>query len=130
MRLLGTAIIGTHTSFQFLSTQDAVSFGNIAFSVNPLGFNRVEPGTFGGQEARENAYTRACLFHCLVMVAEPSPNDLTFVPGGVIPDEDKSCDGKSLQVLAAGCQEIDGDRTDRTTIHETEQHLICLLRTS
>ncbi len=93
MRLLRTAVIGAHTSFQFLSTQDAVSFGNIAFAVNPLWFNRVEPGTFRGQEARENAYTQACLLDRLVMVAEPSSNDLAFVPGGVIPDQYKSGDG-------------------------------------
>ena len=69
MRLTWSSIIRTHTSLQFVRTQDAISFGNMAFAMDPLGLNRVEPGTFGGQEARQDAHAGAFLLDHLIVAA-------------------------------------------------------------
>src|SRR5947207_213588 len=126
MRLTRTAVIGTNASFQLVSTENPVSFGDLAFSMDPLWFNGVEPRAFRGQKARENTDALTCLLDRLIMLAEPITNDLTFVPRGVIPDQYQGCDILGRQVLTTGSQEIDGDRTHRTTIYKAQQHLICL----
>ena len=48
MRFAWTSVIGTHASFQFVSTQDAVSLRDVPFAMDPLRLNRVEPRTFRG----------------------------------------------------------------------------------
>jgi hypothetical protein len=118
MRLLRTAIIGTDPSFQLLSTQNTVSFRNIAFAMNPLRLDWVEPRAFGGQEARENTHALPGLLDRSVMALEPGTNNLTFVPRGVIPDEHKSCDRLCSQMLATGSQKVNRDRADWTTVDE------------
>src|ERR1700680_4137429 len=90
MRLTRRARVGTHPSFQFVSTQETIRFGNVAFAMNPLRLNRVEPGTFGWQEARQDAHSQPGLFDGLVVVAYPGANGLAFVPGGIIPNQDQS----------------------------------------
>src|SRR5947207_6218984 len=64
------------------------------------------------------------------MVTEPSTDDLTFVPRGVIPNQYEGRDRLSNEMLTTSTQKVDGDPTSRTTIHETQQHLICLLGSS
>src|SRR5260221_1628955 len=84
------SIIRTHTSFQFVGAQDAVSFGDVALAVNPPRLNRVQPGTFGGKETRQDAHAFPGLFDRLIMFAKPGVNGLTLVPGGIVPDQHQS----------------------------------------
>src|SRR5437763_1903982 len=79
MRFAPTSIIGIHTSFQFLSAQNAVRFGDVAFAMHPLGLNGVEPGTFGGQQTGQDAHALPSLLHLLIVAADPGANELALM---------------------------------------------------
>ncbi len=98
--------------------------------MNPLGFNWIEPGTFGGQQARQKAYTLAGLLDGLIVAAHPSANHLTLVPRGVIPDQHESRNRLRGQLLATRGQEVDGDRADGTPIDKAQEHLVGRLGTA
>src|SRR6266566_2197684 len=98
--------------------------------MNPLGVNRVEPGTFRGQQARQDAYTLAGLLDGLIVAAHPSANHLTLVPRGVIPDQHESRNRWRGKLLATGGQEVDGDRADGTAIDKAQEHLVGRLGTA
>src|SRR6266478_667116 len=87
MRFARTSVIGTNASFQFVSTQDAVSFGDLPFAMDPLRLNGVEPGAFRGQQTRQDAHTPPCLLDGLIVAVDPGANSLTLVPRGVVPDQ-------------------------------------------
>src|SRR5713226_5733480 len=130
MRFTRRSIIGTNTSLQFICTQDAISFGNVALAMNPLGLNRVEPGTFRGQQARQDAHTPAGLLDRLMVAAHPSANHLPLVPRGVIPDQHESRNRLRRKLLATRGQEVDGDRADGTPIDKAQEHLVGRLGTT
>ena len=69
-----------------------ISLGDLALARDPLGLNRVKPGTFGGQQARQDAHSLARWLDGLIVAAQPSANHLTLVPRGVIPDQDEDAD--------------------------------------
>ena len=127
MRFTRRAIRGTHASLQFVGTQDVISFGDIALAMHPLGLNRVKPGTFRGQQARQDADALARLLHGLIVAAHPAPNDLTLMPGRVIPDEHQDRNGLCLELLAALFKKVDGHGTDGTAIDKAQKHLVTRL---
>ena len=79
--------MGTHTLGQLLSGKQPVGFHHGALAMHPLGFNGVEPGTFGGQKEGQNAYAFAPLLNLIVVLANPGTHYLAHMKGGVIPDE-------------------------------------------
>jgi hypothetical protein len=66
------------------------------------------------QQERQNAHTLAGLFDLLIMLANPAPNGLTFMPGGVIPDQEPVGLALFEQALAAPVQELGGDGAHRS----------------
>ena len=50
-------------------------------------FLRIEPWTLGWQQARENVDAFATLLVLLVVRMKPGTDQLTAVPGGIVPDE-------------------------------------------
>ena len=67
--------MGTNALRQLLSRKQPVGFNNGALAMHPLGFNRVEPGTFGGQKARQDADALALSFHLGVVLADPGTDE-------------------------------------------------------
>ena len=98
--------------------------------MNPLGLNRVQPGAFRGQQARQYAHALAGLLDRLIVATHPGANRLTLVPRGVIPDQHESWDRLRCKLFAARLQEVDGDSTDGTPIDKTQEHLISKLGTA
>ena len=62
MWFIRTAKMGTNTLGQLLSGKQPVGFHHGTLAMNPPGFNRVEPGTFGRQVARQDANALALRF--------------------------------------------------------------------
>ena len=84
MRFIGATKVGTDPFRQLASRKHPVGLDDIPFAVDPFGFNRVEPGTLGGQEERQDAHAFAGLLDLLIVLAYPGAYGLAFVPGGVI----------------------------------------------
>src|SRR5260370_16973415 len=87
MRFIGTAKMSTNAFSQKLRGKQPIGFHHSAIAMDPLGFNRVEPGTFGGQETRQDADAFAFSFDLGVVCADPSAHELAHMPGGVVPNE-------------------------------------------
>ena len=77
--------MGTHTLSQLLCGKQPVGFNDGALAMDPLGFNGVEPGTFGRQKARQDADALALSFHLRVMFADPGADELAHMKGAHCP---------------------------------------------
>src|SRR5437667_11347822 len=87
MRFIGTAEVGTDPFCQLASGQQAVTFDHVALSMHPLRFNGIEPGALRRQQEGQNPYASPALLDLLVVLADPAAHGLTFMPGGLIPDQ-------------------------------------------
>ncbi len=92
--------------------------------MHPFGFNRIEPGALGGQQARENADALATVLDLLVMGMKPGTDQLTAVPGGIVPDEHEHPLARLGKVLAAPVQELRGHCAHRSVLHKAQPHLL------
>src|SRR5678816_2082242 len=127
-RLTRTAIIGIDPCFQFGGTQESVRFRHGPLAMDPFRFNRVEPRTFAGQVADNDAHTRATLLDLLIMVAYPAPHGMTAVPGGIIPDQQQGGEALGGELGRAPRQKLDRDGTHGASGHKPQPHLVGLLR--
>src|SRR6266853_1797824 len=84
MYFIRTSKVRTNTLGQLLSSQQAILFDHMAFSMNPLRLDRVEPGTFGGQKERQNAHPLPLGFDQAVVLSDPGTHQLAHVKGGII----------------------------------------------
>ncbi|SRR5579885_402229 len=124
MSFIRTVIVGTDPLSQLLRRKQAVGFDHGALAMDPLGFNRIEPGALGGQKQGQNAYAFACGFHLLVVVPNPGTHDLAVMPGGIIPDQQPSPFALGLQLVTAPVQKLRRDVTDGTPIDKAQGHLV------
>src|SRR5947207_15808271 len=83
---MGTPIDRADTLDKFGRGQQAIWFHDLALAVQPLGFDRIEPGTLAGQQGTDEAHTLARALDLAVVLAHPVPPDLAVVPGGVGPN--------------------------------------------
>src|SRR5207248_652057 len=81
-----TSVVGADTLDQLLCRQEACGFQNRPLAMDPPRFNGVEPGTLAGQWT-DNEATASLALDALVMGFEPLTDDMTAVPGGIVPDQ-------------------------------------------
>lgn len=118
MSFIGTLKVGTHSFSQLASSQQPITFDDIALGVDPFGLDGIEPGTFAGQKQGENAHAQVFLLDRLVVLTNPGPYQLAVVPGSIIPDQQPTGLANRLQLGATPLQKLGRDNADRTTIHE------------
>src|SRR4030065_2260900 len=103
---------------QLLDSESAVGLHHAPLAVHPLGFNGVQPRAFDREAADQHADSFACALHLLIMRANPGTNGLADVPRGVVPDQHPHPFTDDLQLMTAPLQELNGDSTDRATVHD------------
>ena len=81
-----TPVMLIDTRDQLWCRQQPLRLNYCPLAVNPLGLDRVEPGTFDGQFAGHNPYP-ACSFGLPMVSVDPRPHLVRTVPRGVIPDQ-------------------------------------------
>ena len=90
---LFTAKVVTHPLPELLRSQKPSWFDNGAFAMDPLGLDPVEPGAFGGQPAWNDVHTRfprlSLVQNGLIVLMQPGSYLLTYVPGGILPNEEQ-----------------------------------------
>src|SRR5438105_15820306 len=84
MGLMWAAIDGADALDQFGGGQQAIWFHDLALAVQPLGFDRIEPGTLAGQQGTDEARALARELYLAVVLAHPGPDDLAVVAGRVV----------------------------------------------
>ena len=85
MRFIGTAKMSTHALSQLLRRKQPVGFHHGTLAMHPLGLNRVEPRTFAGQVARQDAHAPALSFHLGIVGTDPGAHELAHMKGGHYP---------------------------------------------
>lgn len=84
MSFIRASKVSTNALGQLLGGKQAISFDHMTFGMNPCGFDRIEPGAFGGQKEGQNAHALALLLDEEVMLSDPSPHQLAGMKRGVI----------------------------------------------
>ncbi len=120
----------TNPLCQLLSRQNAIWLNNPSLAMQPLGFNRVQPRTFDRQRTNQDTDPLTGRFDLAVMGSDPSPNRLTDVPGGIIPDQGQDRFAQGSPFGATPFQKLDGNGADGSTIDETQPHLFLRFRFS
>ena len=115
--------MSTNAFSQLLGRKQPIRFHNRLFGMDPFGFNGVEPGALSGQEERQDAHALARLFDLLVVLADPGANHFTDVPGGIVPDQEPVTRALGCQALTTILQELNADRTHRTSRDEAQPGL-------
>ena len=115
--------MSTNAFSQLFGGKQAIRFHNSLLGMHPLGLDRVEPGTFGGQKEGQDAHTFALALDLAVVLTNPGPHQLAVMPGGVIPDQQPAGLTRRLQSGADPLQKLGGDGADWTPIHKTQRHL-------
>ena len=114
--------VRTNPFSQLLGGKQAISFDDIAFGMNPLGLDRVQPGTFGRQKEGQNPHAFAFLLDQMIVPSDPSPHDLAHVKGGIIPDQQPAGLALRLQAGATPLQKLGSDGTHRASIDKAQRH--------
>src|SRR6266849_8522745 len=124
MRFIRTPKMGTHTLSQLLRRKQSIGFHHGALAMHPLGLNGVEPGTFGGQKARQDTDALALSFHLGIVGADPCAHELAHMPGGVVPNEQPGCFSLGLHLLTSPLQELCRHIADGASCDKAQRHLI------
>ena len=108
---------------QFLCGQSPTRLDHVAFAMDPLRLNRVQPRALGRQETGQDTDSLSTALDVPVVLADPVPHLVTDVPRSVVPDQEQYADAHLVQLGTTPQQELDGDGTHGSTIDETQPHL-------
>src|SRR5215210_8847610 len=108
---------------QFARRQQAVRLDHLALGVHPLRLDRVEPGALDRQLTDHQAYPLPARLDLPVMGADPGPDLLADVPGGVVPDQQQRRLAARRRRLAAPVEEDGRYRADRPAVEEAQPDL-------
>src|ERR687887_1428061 len=115
---MGTAIDGADALNEFGGRQQVLRVHDRALAMQPLGLNRIEPGTLAGQQGTDEAHALAALLDVALVLAHPGAHALAIMPGGIVPDQQDGALALLLRPLRTPRQEGDGDRTDGAALDE------------
>ena len=92
--------------------------------MKPTGFNRIEPGGFLWKQPDNQSHTTCC-FGLLIMGTYPTFDPFTFVPTGMVPNNNGN-----LLLGGGGCSNYLGQKsqreiTIRLTWTKSQDHLVC-----
>src|SRR5215213_1454403 len=90
-----------HPLGQLVGRQQPVGLDDLALAVDPLRLHRIEPRTFLGQKAGQDAYPAPAPFDFPVMGAYPAAHLMACVPTGVVPNQDQNPLAERFKLSAA-----------------------------
>ena len=110
---------------QFVYMQLPIRFGNGPLAMHPFGLKAIQPGTLARQGAHHHA-TAAVPLDATVVCLEPRSHGLADVPRGIVPHHQQRCFPFSSQPCRQPLKQLLRHRTDRTTVHKAEEHVLCV----
>src|SRR5215204_6791059 len=111
---------------ELVSTEHSLGLNYLAFAVNPLGLDRIEPRAPGGQQTRHYADPTAPILDLAVLGGDPLFHLSAFVPACVVPDQEQSLLASRLEPLATPPEKLCAYGAHRATIHESQPRLLKL----
>ena len=111
MGFMRTSIIGTDPLSHLLCSQHTDGFHDGPLPMDPLGLKRIQPGTFTGQHARDDAHAPPDLLDVVMVGTQPRPYQPACVPRRVVPHQQQGALAQGGQALAAPGQQLAGQCT-------------------
>src|SRR5215207_8748806 len=111
---------------QLVGTKQTLGLDHLAFAVNPLGLDRVEPRALLGQQTTDDPHSRtaAALFDLSVVSSDPATYLPAYVPARVIPDQHQHLLAQPFELLRAPpLKEARGYGAYGSPFHETQPRL-------
>src|SRR5450631_342508 len=124
MRFIGRPIVSRHPLGQLSGGEQAVRLNNIALTVDPFGFNRVEPGTLCGQKQGQNTHTLLFLLDLNIMLTNPGAYYLALMPRGIVPNQQPCGLPLFLQLRTTPLQKLGRHVTDWSSSDKAQRHLL------
>src|SRR5215467_2699201 len=87
MGFIGTPKMSTNAFSQLFSRKHSIRLHDGLLRMDPLRFNRVEPGALCGEQERQDTYSLARPLDVLIVLANPQPHHLAAMPGCIVPDQ-------------------------------------------
>src|SRR5918993_962265 len=111
---------------ELVCSQQTLGFYDLALAVYPLGLYGVKPRTLLGQKAAYDPHSAAAVLDTAIVLAEPAPDLLGDVPGGVVPDQKHDLLSTRFELLQAPPEKLRRYRTHRPAVDESQPRLIDL----
>src|ERR687889_322205 len=110
---------------ELISTEQHLGLCDLAFAMNPLGLDCIEPRALGRQKARHYPHPSfaTTVFDLAVVGADRASDLMALVPGGIVPDQKQGLLAPLLEPVAAPREELRGYGAHRPTIHEPKPSL-------
>src|SRR5512132_2676596 len=108
---------------ELVSTEQPLGLDYLAFAMNPLRLDGIEPRTLGGQQRWHYPDPSAAGFDTAVVGADPAPHLSAFVPRGVVPNKKQDLVAPPLEPVAAPPKKACGYGTHRAAVHEPQPGL-------
>jgi hypothetical protein len=109
---------------QLVSCEQSVRLYDLALTMDPLGFHRVESRALGGQKAAYDPHSLATVFSLTVVRGNPLSDLPGDVPGSVVPDQNPYPLARRSKLLATPRKEAGGYGAHGSPIHEAHPHLL------
>ena len=110
---------------ELISTEQPLGLCDLAFAMNPLRFDCIEPRALGRQKARHYPHPgfATTVFDPAVVGADAASHLMAFVPGGIVPDQKQGLRAPLLEPVAAPLKELRGYGTNRAAVDEPKPAL-------
>src|SRR5215471_15761233 len=83
MWFIGAPKMGTNAFSQLLGREHSIRLHDGLLRMDPLRFNRVEPGALCGEQERQDTYPLTRPLDLLIVGADPGAHGLALMPGGI-----------------------------------------------
>ena len=109
---------------QGLFGKSSIRLNNSAFTMRPLGFNRVEPRAFDRQKTNQDANSFSRSFDHAIVFTNPGTHSLAGVPTSIVPNHGQNRLAQCFDFLAAPLQKLNGNTAHGSSINETQKHFL------
>src|SRR5215216_19975 len=108
---------------QFFSRKLSLRLDNSSLSMHPMRLNWIQPRTLDRQSLSKYSHPTFSL-HPLVVLLDPSAHFLTFVPGGIVPDQHQHSLAFLSQLPTDPFKEVGRDLAYGAAFYKSQHHIV------
>jgi hypothetical protein len=110
---------------ELISTEQPLGLCDLAFAMNPLRLDCIEPRALGRQKARHYPHPgfATTVFDLAVVGDDPASHFMAAVPGGIVPDQKQGLLASLLEPPAAPLKKLRGYGTNRAAVDEPKRQV-------
>src|SRR5215210_3831202 len=122
MFLVSAAEDTANTIGKLVGSEQSLGLSNLAFAMDPLRLDGVQPRALFGQKARNYPHPSFATvgLDLAVMGGYPVAHFFTLVPGGVVPDQKQRLFARRSELVGAVAEKLRGYGTYGSAVHEPQ----------